>query len=135
MAEMRKFTAYLSLLCPDSEWNAGAEKVFDDLFHPDVVIVGKDSKFDFAAWKEWYKRSIQQNLQVDMIQLKFLDDHGEHSILYTMHIHLDDGSILPHTARGFFQDGKLIRTEPVDPKIYDIMTKTKKNNRIPVSIL
>ena len=133
MAEMRKFTAYLSLLCPGSEWNAQAEQVFDDLFHPDVVIIGKDSKFDFDSWKDWYKRSIQQNLTVDMIQLKVIDRQGERSILYTMHIHQDDGSVLKHTARGIFKDEKLIRTEPADPKIYDIMTAKKK--RQPVSIL
>lgn len=40
MAEMRKLTAYFSLLSGNSRWDENAERIFDDLFHKDVTIVG-----------------------------------------------------------------------------------------------
>jgi hypothetical protein len=57
---------------------------------------------------------------------------GPDTIAWTMVVHLDNGTILSHTAKGYFQNGKLIKTEPADPGVYDIMTK---NKRKPVCIL
>ena len=133
MAEMRKLTAYFSQWCPESRWNATTEKIFDDLFHPDCEIVGKTQKFDFTAWKEWYKRSIMESHRIDME--KVVQD-SPNTIVYTLLIYPHDSNnntpVIRHTAKGFFQDGKLIRTEAADPKAYDIMTMKKRR---PVSIL
>ena len=45
MAEMRKLTAYFSLLSGDSRWDENAERIFDDLFHKDVTIVGVHKRY------------------------------------------------------------------------------------------
>ena len=129
MAEMRKLTKYFCLLCEDSKWDANAEKIFDDLFHPEVVIVGNQKKFNFDEWKAWYKQSIQDGLVLDMEKVVRTSSD---SIVYTLLVHKHDGTVLSHTAKGIFQDGKLIKTEPADPAIYDIMSKPKRK---PVCIL
>jgi hypothetical protein len=129
MAEMRKLTSYFNLLCEESKWDQHAEKVFDDLFHPDVKIQGKRETFDFAEWKEWFKRSVADNL---IFEVEKVAKTGPDSIVYSLRIHTDEG-ILSHTAKGIFKDGKLIRTEPVDPSAYDLFTKKKR--RQPVVIL
>jgi hypothetical protein len=129
MSEMRKLTRYFCLLCQESVWDANAEAVFDDLFHPDVTIVGSTKTFDFDEWKAWYKRSIQDGLVLDMEKIV---KTGPDTIAWTLIVHLENGTVLTHTAKGFFQDGKLIKTEPADPKVYDIITKTKRK---PVCIL
>jgi len=130
MAEMRKLTAYFSQWCPESKWDASTEKIFDDLFHPDCQIVGKTKRFDFQGWKEWYKRSIEDNQLIDMERVV---QESPNSIVYTLLIRSEDGSApIRHTAKGIFKDGLLIRTEPADPKIYDLMTAKKRK---PVTIL
>jgi len=126
---MRKLTKYFCLLCEDSQWNSEAELIFDDLFHPDVVIMGKQETFNFAQWKDWYRRSIQDGLVLDMEKVVRT---GPNEIVYTLLVHLDNGQVLSHTAKGIFEDGKMIKTEPVNPEIYDIMTKPKRK---PVCIL
>ena len=126
---MRKLTRYFCLLSPESKWDATAEQIFDDLFHPDVTIVGKNKSHNFREWKEWYKRSIQDGLVLDMEKVV---KTGPDSIVYTLLVHQENGTVLSHTAKGIFKDGKLIKTEPADPSIYDIMTKPK---RVPVNIL
>ena len=54
------------------------------------------------------------------------------TIVYTLLIHDENGAAIRHTAKGIFEGGKLIKTEPANPKIYDIMTAKK---RTPVPIL
>lgn len=130
MAEMRKITAYFSLLCEESKWDANAERIFDELFHPDLQITGTKEKFDFHKWKAWYKRSIEDGLILDMEKVVRV---APDEIVYTLLVHQDDGSTLEHTAKGIFKDGKMIKTIPVNPGLYDIMTKKKK--RKPVCIL
>ena len=129
MAEMRKLTKYFCLLDGNSRWDATAEATFDDLFHPNVVIVGNQKTFNYNEWKAWYKRSITDGLVLDMEKVVRT---SANSIVYTLLVHQYDGTILSHTAKGIFEDGKLIKTEPVDPGIYDIMTKPKRK---PVPIL
>ena len=126
---MRKLTRYFCLLSPESKWDGNAERIFDDLFHPDVKIVGKNKSFNFVEWKAWYKRSIEDGLVLDMEKVV---KTGADSIVYTLLVHQENGTVLSHTAKGLFQDGKLIQTEPADPSIYDIMTKPKRK---PVNIL
>ena len=126
---MRKLTSYFCLLSPESQWNAEAERIFDELFHPDVMIVGKNRSFHFEEWKDWYKRSIQDGLVLDMEKVVRTSPD---TIVYTLLVHQDNGTVLTHTAKGIFKEGKLIKTEPADPSIYDIMTKPKRK---PVCIL
>ena len=126
---MRKLTSYFCLLSPESKWDENAERIFDDLFHPEVMIVGKNKSFNFQEWKDWYKRSIQDGLVLDMEKVVRV---GPDSIVYTLLVHQENGTVLSHTAKGIFKDGKLIKTEPADPAIYDIMTKPKRK---PVCIL
>ena len=134
MAEMRKLTAYFSQWCPESRWNAATEQIFDNLFHPDCQIVGKKQTFHFQDWKDWYRRSIEENQIIDMEKVV---QESPNSIVYTLLIHQDGdataasaSAVIRHTAKGIFQDGKLIRTEPVNPEIYDIMTATKKRKSV-----
>jgi hypothetical protein len=130
MAEMRKLTRYFCLLSPESKWDSNAERIFDDLFHPEVKIVGKNKSFNFQEWKDWYKRSIEDGLVLDMGKIVRTSPD---SIVYTLLVHQDNGTVLSHTAKGIFKDGKMIRTEPADPSIYDIMAAKKR--RVPVDIL
>ena len=126
---MRKLTRYFCLLSPESKWDAESERIFDDLFHPEVMIVGKNKSFNFQEWKAWYKRSIEDGLVLDMEKVV---KTGPDSIVYTLLVHQENGTVLSHTAKGLFKGGKLIKTEPADPSIYDIMTKPKRK---PVCIL
>ena len=121
MSEMRRMTAYFSQLSGESNWQV-AEPIFDALFHPDVVIVGEKQTWDYQGWKDWYKNSIQDGVTVDMEKIEKVPE----GILYTITVHQADGS-LKHTAKGIFKEGKLIRTEPVDPKLYDKMAKRRRN--------
>ena len=132
MAEMRKLTAYFSQWCPESTWNAETERIFDDLFHPDCRIVGKTQTFDFQAWKNWYRHSIQHNQRIDMEKIV---RESSNTIVYTLLIYSSNNDdVLRHTAKGIFHDnGQLIRTEPANPEIYDLMTA--KQRRTPVLIL
>ena len=134
---MRKLTRYFGLLCPESVWDAEAERVFDDLFHPDVRIVGKRTNYNFTEWKKWYQHSIQNNLQVDMEHLQVLKAGQNCIIQWKISIHNPDNNTrVSHTAKGLFQNGQLIQTEPLDPAVYDIMTqKSHPQKRKPVCIL
>jgi len=123
MAEMRKLTKYFCLLGGESKWDAQAEKIFDDLFHPEVIIVGDKKRFCFQEWKAWYKQAIEDGLVLDMEKIVRTSDD---SIVYTLLVHNHDGTVISHTAKGIFKDGKLIRTEPSNPGIYDIMSTPKR---------
>lgn len=52
-----------------------------------------------------------------------------------MQIRNSDGTELNHTAKGIFKEGKLIRTEPVDPRVYDSMSKGHIYKRKTVALL
>lgn len=130
MAEMRKLTAYFSQLNGESQWDANAERIFDDLFHEDVVIVGAKKKFDYRGWKDWYKQSIEDGL---IFEMEKVVKTGPNTIVYSLKVRDVDGTALDHTAKAVFQDGKLIRTEAVNPNVYDIMAK--KKGRKPIVIL
>ncbi|CAB9499433.1 expressed unknown protein [Seminavis robusta] len=131
MSEMRKLTKYFCCLGGESggRYDSHADEVFDDLFHKDVLIVGNAKTHNFDEWKDWYKRSIQDGLVFEMQKVV---KTGPDSIVWTLLIHLENGTTLTHTAKGLFKDGKLIKTEPADPTVYDVMTKPKRK---PVCIL
>jgi hypothetical protein len=125
MAEMRNLTAYFSNLCEGGTWEK-MEPVFEALFHPDVVILGNQSRFDFEGWKRQVRDFLERGVYFDMEKLVKEGD----KIVYTVTIHDGDASFL-HTAKGIFKDGKMIRTEPADPSIYDrIASKQRKAVRI-----
>ena len=39
------------------------------------------------------------------------------TIVYTLKVRNTDGTVLSHTAKAFFKDGRLIRTEAADPRV------------------
>ena len=113
---------YFCLLDGSSRWDATAEAIFDDLFHPNVKILGNQKSFTFNEWKAWYQQSIEDGLVLDMEKVVRT---GAQSIAYTLLVHNHDGTVLSHTAEAHFEDGKLIKTEPTDKAVYDIMTNPK----------
>ena len=130
MAEMRKLTAYFSHIRAGNTWEA-MEPAYEDLFHPDVVITGRQTQFDYQGWKRQCQEFLDRGVTFEMEKLVKEEKEKQNSkvvtIIYTVTVH-DENGAFRHTAKGIFKDGKMIRTEPADPSIYDRMSKKSRKH-------
>lgn len=119
MKEMRALLNYLLKFDGVGNDVSSFEQVFDVLFHPDVKLPGKDgSSYDFKAWKEVAIKSYQQKMQTDIQKT-----YQEEGYIYMKMIirDVDGKASMEQNTKYTFQDGKLIKSEPADPSIYDKM--------------
>ena len=119
---MEKFEKYLGAFDGSRGWDE-IEPLFDDLFHPDVVVVTADGELGKEEWKAMAKRLADRNAVASDLEITSEDAE---SAFYKVTISVEGDEPMHLTARGTFEDGRLLRVEPVDPGAYsDLVDRSR----------
>jgi hypothetical protein len=111
---MEKFEAYLGAFDGSPGW-AEVEPLFDDAFHPDLVVVTADGELDKDQWKAMAEGLAERGAVVSDFEVKS-EDAG--SAYYKVTISVEGEEPMHLTAKAALEDGRLLRVEPVDPAAY-----------------
>ena len=114
---MEKFEKYLAAFDGAADWSQ-IEPLFDDLFHPDLLVLTADGEMDRTQWAEMAKGLADRGATVSGFEVT---DEADDTILYRLTIHVGDDDPMHLQARGTVVRGQLARVEPMDPDAYSEM--------------
>ena len=114
---MEKFERYLAAIDGTARWD-DVEGLFEDLFHPDLVVVTADGEMNRDQWAEMTRGLLARNARVTDIEITAGEDDTIH---YQLTIDVGDDDPLQMRATGTIRDGRLARVEPLNPDAYSEM--------------
>ncbi|MFQ5930643.1 MAG: hypothetical protein ACE5MK_13195 [Acidobacteriota bacterium] len=119
---MEKFAKYLANIDGTRNWTQ-IRPLFDDLFHPDCVIVTPEGEFNKEQWAQMAKGLVEKGATA--YDFEVTGEEGD-SFYYKLTITVGEDEPLHPTAKGTVKDGQLVRVEPVDPAVYSRMIERSK---------
>lgn len=107
--------AYLEAINGHTTWSE-LEPLFDQAIHKDIVLVSAQGDLNFEQWKQAVRGLLRKGAKSSDFRY-FSPDAN--TAFYRVTLTLRDGSVLRPVSKGWFEDGKLIRIEPVDSSVYE----------------
>jgi hypothetical protein len=111
---MEKFRPYFEAFSTATDWSE-VRPAFNDVFHPDLLVVTPDGELNKGQWEETVKGLLVNGVKAtDFVVAK---EEGD-TVYYGMTLTFPDGEQLHPSSKVTIKDGQVIHLEPVDPAAY-----------------
>ena len=119
MTEMFNTMRYMCHFDGKHSW-AEVESAYDTFMSPKVQVGGKDKTHDFAGWKQVLEKMYDSGAVFKILKLEAAPpSESEFFIFVAMNLTQKEGESTTLQTKFFFEDGKLVRSQPLDPSLYD----------------